>query len=445
MVSDYTPPPVTQATLKGAPSVTVSPVGIAQGYPRNNNANYGPDTPGTTTCGINEAINSGAHNIELLSVSGYDFNTSTSILLPATYGIRFIGHVQPWNGPGQTNSCINYSGNGYAIDTQAGGSSNYNVHGWIDGICVISKNGGGVNLNRVIYSGGYLAAVGGGVAGMNGINFSAPSFGSESSWQQLRVGGYAGNQIFVNMDHFIVQHLTTAYTYAGQTVVNHANGIGFHIGYWHHYCSNAAPAYGLLIATGAAMEISVILWEASSYTLPANYMVSNSDTNALIIGTFGHYNGVTPTVSGNVVFVDELNQLISWGALTCSKYGNLPAVNNGLCPLRASSLRTALTATDASPITVYAVPATTGFFRISLTIFGRSGTITSGVATLKYTVGGVVITETVSITAVDTETHISPMVQPDASTDITVQLTTLTGTTPSVDVACVVEGVSSGT
>ena len=56
-----------------------------------------------------------------------------------------------------------------------------------------------------------------------------------------------------------------------------------------------------------------------------------------------------------------------------------------------------------------------------------------------------VITETVSITAVSTESHISPMVQPDASTNITVQLTTLTGTTPSVDVACVVEGVSSGT
>ena len=57
MVSDYTPPPVTQATLKGAPYVTVSPVGIAQGYPRNNNANYGPDTPGTTTSGIQEALN----------------------------------------------------------------------------------------------------------------------------------------------------------------------------------------------------------------------------------------------------------------------------------------------------------------------------------------------------------------------------------------------------
>ena len=58
MVSDYTPPPVTQATLKGAPYVTVSPVGIAQGYPRNNNANYGPDTPGTTTSGIQEAVSS---------------------------------------------------------------------------------------------------------------------------------------------------------------------------------------------------------------------------------------------------------------------------------------------------------------------------------------------------------------------------------------------------
>jgi hypothetical protein len=44
------------ADLTGAPFVTVSPVGIAKGYPTNNGANYGPDTPGTTTCGIQEAI-----------------------------------------------------------------------------------------------------------------------------------------------------------------------------------------------------------------------------------------------------------------------------------------------------------------------------------------------------------------------------------------------------
>jgi hypothetical protein len=42
----------------GAPFVTVSPTGLAKGLEPNNGANYGPDTPGTVTNGIQEALNS---------------------------------------------------------------------------------------------------------------------------------------------------------------------------------------------------------------------------------------------------------------------------------------------------------------------------------------------------------------------------------------------------
>jgi hypothetical protein len=45
--------------ITGTPFVTVSPVGTAQGYPKNNGANYGPDTAGTTTKGVQEAWSSG--------------------------------------------------------------------------------------------------------------------------------------------------------------------------------------------------------------------------------------------------------------------------------------------------------------------------------------------------------------------------------------------------
>ena len=97
MVSDYTPPPTTQATLKGAPYVTVSPVGLAQGYPKNNNANYGPDTPGTTTCGIQEAINTG---LKVRLLVGVFFMTS-----PLT--ISTIGQVLEGAGSGSpTNQSV---------------------------------------------------------------------------------------------------------------------------------------------------------------------------------------------------------------------------------------------------------------------------------------------------------------------------------------------------
>lgn len=42
--------------LAGAASVTVSPVGTSEGYPRNNGATFGPDTQGTSSVGLNEAL-----------------------------------------------------------------------------------------------------------------------------------------------------------------------------------------------------------------------------------------------------------------------------------------------------------------------------------------------------------------------------------------------------
>ena len=124
MASDYTPPPVTQATLKGAPYVTVSPVGLAQGLPRNNNANFGPDTPGTTTSGIQEAINFVYANAVSVPVAGGpsllmqtivlltgSFQINAPITIPApssgsTYGPNI--HVK---GSGIQNSILNFNFN----------------------------------------------------------------------------------------------------------------------------------------------------------------------------------------------------------------------------------------------------------------------------------------------------------------------------------------------
>lgn len=58
MSGDYAPPAAKWNSLPGTPFVTVSPGGLADGYAPNNGANFGPDTPGTTTCGIQEALNS---------------------------------------------------------------------------------------------------------------------------------------------------------------------------------------------------------------------------------------------------------------------------------------------------------------------------------------------------------------------------------------------------
>lgn len=89
MASDYSPPH-TWVTLTGAPIVTVSPVGKAQGYPVNNGADFGPDTPGTTTSGIQEALTSLSTSGGTCRLLAGIFNVSTPITIIGD-GIAVLG------------------------------------------------------------------------------------------------------------------------------------------------------------------------------------------------------------------------------------------------------------------------------------------------------------------------------------------------------------------
>jgi hypothetical protein len=127
--------------------------------------------------------------------------------------------------------------------------------------------------------------------------------------------------------------------------------------------------------------------------------------------------------------------------------GNISTVGPGAPAERGIDSRSNIGSTDSSPITVYAVPTgtTNKAFRLTARIFGFGGTVTSGVYTIKWVEGGVTITKTLSITAVDTDSDLVIGIQPDQTTNVTAQITTLTGTSPKVNVLCLVEGVDSGT
>ena len=101
--------------------------------------------------------------------------------------------------------------------------------------------------------------------------------------------------------------------------------------------------------------------------------------------------------------------------------------------------RLAVAAVDGAAITLYTTVNGTSAFEVTYRIFGEAGTVTSGIYTLVWTEGGVAMTETVAITAVDTEKHDTVPMQPDNGTAITVQLTTLTGTTPKANVLAVLK------
>ncbi len=175
-------------------------------------------------------------------------------------------------------------------------------------------------------------------------------------------------------------------------------------------------------------------------------IIADGDGNTYIVNpSAGHGTSVGMDTDGTGVQLRPAGYLFNLQQNGFSAWANLACVSPGLAVFRGIDDRTSLTAVDGAAITVYAVPATTGRFRITVGIQGRGGTITSAIYTLKYTLGGAVVTRTVSLTAVDTEATIISIPVPDASTDITGQLTTLTGTYPVVDVCCLVEGVGSGT
>jgi hypothetical protein len=84
-------------SLSGKPYVTVSPVGLAAGFEFNNGADFGPDTPGTQTSGIQEAVNSVNQGVEnpatplpICLLSGL-FKTYTDIILPYTSNLTLAG------------------------------------------------------------------------------------------------------------------------------------------------------------------------------------------------------------------------------------------------------------------------------------------------------------------------------------------------------------------
>ena len=111
----------------------------------------------------------------------------------------------------------------------------------------------------------------------------------------------------------------------------------------------------------------------------------------------------------------------------------------GLPPIFGLDNRTGLTATDSAAKTLYTSTAASQVYRVTARVFGKSGTISSAVYTIGWTEGGTSMTETVSISAVSTMDSAVFLLQPDNDTAITVQPTTLSGTSPVVDVAATLE------
>ena len=114
-------------------------------------------------------------------------------------------------------------------------------------------------------------------------------------------------------------------------------------------------------------------------------------------------------------------------------------VGYGLAPLYGKDVRTGLTAADASATTLYTTTAAGQVYRLMGRILATAGTSPSATYTIKWTEGGATITKTLTISALDSDSDLSILIQPDNGTAITAQLTAISGTGTTVNVAATVE------
>jgi hypothetical protein len=157
------------------------------------------------------------------------------------------------------------------------------------------------------------------------------------------------------------------------------------------------------------------------------------------------------TDAGSTVINSSGTHVILQGGLNVDNPGLITAYDGiataglGVSPITGSvDRRIGVASADGSPINLVAsTPSATATFKVYWRVFGNTATVTSAIYTLTWTEAGDAETDTVSISAVDTEVTKFKVIQPDNGTAITVQLTTLTGASGTVNLAAWVEQVTT--
>ena len=150
------------------------------------------------------------------------------------------------------------------------------------------------------------------------------------------------------------------------------------------------------------------------------FYVGANTTGTFYLGSVGSTNGI------------HLNTKFTY-------YNNNATSGLGVAPLYGDDVRTGLTAADASAKTLYTTTAAGQLYRLMGRILATAGTSPSATYTIKWTEGGATITKTLTISALDSDSDLSILIQPDNGTAITAQLTAISGTGTTVNVAATVE------
>lgn len=173
-----------------------------------------------------------------------------------------------------------------------------------------------------------------------------------------------------------------------------------------------------------------------------NYNRVPSENNAI---EYESSNGTNPRLNPNSSLILNLgvtsggfiqadfNQTLS--LLAEGKIGtflNLTSSMNGFSFIAGTpDLRTGVTAADASPKTIFSSTQSGTRYEVKARILATSGV--AATYTITWTEGGAARTVALTVTAAGTEYHDNFVIAPDAGTNITAQITSLTSSTVNVD------------
>jgi hypothetical protein len=246
---------MTWSTIAGAPLVTVSPLGISNGFCNlaNNGANFGPDTYGTSTSGIQEALNAvGGSGGGTVKVLGGSFVINATIYTPGD-------HITVIFEPGTTLTM-----NG-SYEFHMATDSSGNMHSWLRWI----GHGTIVNLND-------------NVASIGETSLTAPT-----TAHHLTIRGF---EVYSGQAPYFVAITNTTLT---QTGADQQYGQILIEDLYLHSFANAGEGTGLLI-TNSNVTCRRVYIDGSTY--------NTSDDHSILFCHGGPENASSEAICENLLF-----------------------------------------------------------------------------------------------------------------------------------------------
>jgi len=167
----------------------------------------------------------------------------------------------------------------------------------------------------------------------------------------------------------------------------------------------------------------------------ANRQINGLPLTGILTDYFGNIK-IDPYGTGKVLLSwDNSGTGIGSGYKWSAYMNNISPITfsmNGMAAISGTpDLRTDVTAADTSPITIFSSTVSGTRYEVKARILATAGS--SATYTISWTEGGSVRTVALTVTAVGTEVHDNFVIAPDAGTNITAQITSLTSSTVNVD------------